>query len=109
MPRDPRAWLADIVTACDLLIEFTRRKTFSDYTGDALLRSAVERQFEIVVRRSGLLSSTSRGWPPTSRMRGRSSLSEISSLTHTALLTTRRSGVCWNGEYLSSGRKSRAS
>jgi predicted nucleotidyltransferase len=23
MPRDPRAWLADIVVACDLLIEFT--------------------------------------------------------------------------------------
>ena len=48
MPRDPRAWLADIVAACDLLIEFTRGKTFSDYAGDALLRSAVERQFEIV-------------------------------------------------------------
>jgi uncharacterized protein with HEPN domain len=48
MPRDPRAWLADIVAACDLLIEFTRAKTFSDYAGDALLRSAVERQFEIV-------------------------------------------------------------
>src|SRR5215216_1563081 len=31
MPRDPRAWLADIVAACDLLIEFTRGKTFSDY------------------------------------------------------------------------------
>ena len=26
MPRDPRAWLADIVAACDLLIEFTRGK-----------------------------------------------------------------------------------
>ena len=48
MPRDPRAWLADIVAACDLLIEFTRGKTFSDYAGDSLLRSAVERQFEIV-------------------------------------------------------------
>ena len=48
MPRDPRAWLADIVDACDLLIEFTRGKTFSDYAGDSLLRSAVERQFEIV-------------------------------------------------------------
>lgn len=48
MPRDPRAWLADIVAACDLLIEFTRGKTFSDYAGDPLLRSAVERQFEIV-------------------------------------------------------------
>ena len=48
MPRDPRAWLADIVAACDLLIEFTGGKTFSDYSADPLLRSAVERQFEIV-------------------------------------------------------------
>ena len=48
MPRDPRAWLADIVAACDLLLEFTTGKTFPDYAGDALLRSAVERQFEIV-------------------------------------------------------------
>jgi uncharacterized protein with HEPN domain len=48
MPRDPRAWLADIVTACDLLIEFTSGKTFADYAGDPLLRSGVERQFEIV-------------------------------------------------------------
>jgi uncharacterized protein with HEPN domain len=48
MPRDPRAWLADIVAACDLLIEFTSGKAFTDYGGDPLLRSAVERQFEIV-------------------------------------------------------------
>ena len=48
MPRDPRAWLADIVAACDLLIEFTSGRTFPDYAGDALLRSAVERQCEIV-------------------------------------------------------------
>ena len=48
MPRDPRAWLVDIAAACDLLIEFTRGKTFTDYAGEPLLRSAVERQFEIV-------------------------------------------------------------
>jgi uncharacterized protein with HEPN domain len=48
MPRDPRAWLADIVAACNLLIEFTRGKTFTDYAADALLRSAVGRQFETV-------------------------------------------------------------
>jgi uncharacterized protein with HEPN domain len=48
MARDPRAWLTDIVAACDLLIEFSRDKTFTDYAGDPLLRSAVERQFEIV-------------------------------------------------------------
>ena len=50
MPRDPRAWLADVVTACDLLGGFTRAKTFSDDAGDAPLRSAVARRFEIVVR-----------------------------------------------------------
>ena len=48
MPRDPRAWLTDIVAACDLLLEFTSGKTFTDYAGDALLRSAVELNFEIV-------------------------------------------------------------
>ena len=48
MPRDPRAWLADIEGACDLLTEFTTGKTFTDYAADPFLRSAVERQFEIV-------------------------------------------------------------
>ena len=48
MPRDPRAWLADIAAACDLLIQFTKGKTFTDHSADPLLRSAVERQFEIV-------------------------------------------------------------
>jgi Protein of unknown function DUF86 len=36
------------VAACDLLVEFTKGKTFNDYAADARLRSAVERQFEIV-------------------------------------------------------------
>lgn len=48
MPRDPRAWLLDIVVACDLLADFTRAKSFDDYAADALLRSAVERQLEII-------------------------------------------------------------
>ena len=48
MPRDARAWFADIVAGCDLLIEFTTGKTFADYAADPLLRSAVERQFGIV-------------------------------------------------------------
>ena len=48
MPRDPRAWLLDILAACDLLAEFTRGKTFEDYASDGLLRSGVERQLEII-------------------------------------------------------------
>jgi uncharacterized protein with HEPN domain len=48
MPRDPRALLVDLVGACKLLAEFTTGKTFADYAADALLRSAVERQLEIV-------------------------------------------------------------
>ena len=48
MPRDPRAWLLDILVACDLLADFTKGRTFDDYSADALLRSAVERQLEII-------------------------------------------------------------
>src|SRR4051812_28262084 len=48
MPRDPRAWLTDVVSACELLTDFTRGKTFTDYAGDAMLRSAVERQSQVV-------------------------------------------------------------
>jgi uncharacterized protein with HEPN domain len=40
--------LADVLDACKLLSEFTNGKTFPDYAADALLRSAVERQLEIV-------------------------------------------------------------
>jgi uncharacterized protein with HEPN domain len=43
-----RKYLFDIQQACDLLFQFTEGKTFADYSVSALLRSAVERQFEIV-------------------------------------------------------------
>lgn len=45
---DVRKYIYDILQACDLLVSFTRGKTFADYTADALLRSGVERQFGIV-------------------------------------------------------------
>ena len=49
MPRlEVRKYLFDIQQACELLLEFTRGKSFADYSADPLLRSAVERQFEIV-------------------------------------------------------------
>ena len=46
--RSVEAYLYDILQACDLLTEFTRDRDFRDYTADAMLRSAVERQFEII-------------------------------------------------------------
>jgi uncharacterized protein with HEPN domain len=48
MPRDIRAHLFDIVQACTLLRQFTTGKTFAAYKADPMLRSAVERQFEII-------------------------------------------------------------
>ncbi len=46
--RDVRKYLFDILQACDLLAQFAEGRTFGDYSSDAMLRSAVERQFEIV-------------------------------------------------------------
>ena len=40
--------LYDIQHAAALLREFTKGKNLSDYQDDAMLRSAVERQFEII-------------------------------------------------------------
>jgi uncharacterized protein with HEPN domain len=48
MPVDPRLYLADLLRAGAALEEFTRGKDYSDYQGSLLLRSAVERQLEIV-------------------------------------------------------------
>ncbi len=45
---DVRRFLFDIQTACRLIEQFTSGRTFEDYTTDPMLRSAVERQFEIV-------------------------------------------------------------
>jgi uncharacterized protein with HEPN domain len=46
-PPEVRKYLFDIAEACSLVSRFTAGKSFEDYTSDPLLRSAVERQFEI--------------------------------------------------------------
>jgi len=48
MKLQTRKLLYDIDRAVELIKEFTHTKKFEDYATDALLRSAVERQFEIV-------------------------------------------------------------
>ena len=48
MKLETRKYLYDIQRAVVLLGEFTSGKTFADYEGDAMLRAAVERQFEII-------------------------------------------------------------
>ena len=48
MPRDPRAYLWDALNAADAIAAFTHGEEREDFEKDLLLRSAVERQFQIV-------------------------------------------------------------
>ncbi len=48
MRPDPRRYLWDALRAAELARGFAEGRTFADYRSDAMLRSAVERQFEIV-------------------------------------------------------------
>jgi uncharacterized protein with HEPN domain len=46
--REIGKYLYDVSSACDLIAVFVDGKTFDDYRRDPMLRSAVERQFEII-------------------------------------------------------------
>lgn len=48
MRPESRKYLYDIQTACRKLESFTRNRSLEDYLADDMLRSAVERQFEII-------------------------------------------------------------
>ena len=48
MQLESKKYLFDIKQAAGLLADFTRGKSFADFQGDPMLRSAVERQFEII-------------------------------------------------------------
>jgi uncharacterized protein with HEPN domain len=45
---DTRKFLFDVQAACKLISQFLTGKSFEDYVQDPLLRSGVERQFEII-------------------------------------------------------------
>ena len=48
MRLEAKKYLYDIRQAVALLHEFTANRSFADYERDAMLRSAVEREFEII-------------------------------------------------------------
>ena len=49
MPREAaRAYLHDVAEACRRIQEFVEGKEYAEYVASPLLRSAVERQFEII-------------------------------------------------------------
>ena len=48
LQREDRKYLYDIAEAGNYIGQFTAGKTYADYLADPMLRSAVERQFEII-------------------------------------------------------------
>jgi uncharacterized protein with HEPN domain len=48
MTNEAKKRLLDVISACEAIAEFVAGKDFAAYENDRLLRSAVERQFEII-------------------------------------------------------------
>jgi uncharacterized protein with HEPN domain len=48
MQRDSRAYLADILEACDAIEAATSDRSLGDYMSNRLIRSAVERELTII-------------------------------------------------------------
>ena len=56
MPREPKAYLHDMRQAAALIADFTEGLDFDAYAADAMVRAAVERQFEIIGEALGQLA-----------------------------------------------------
>jgi uncharacterized protein with HEPN domain len=58
MPRDARAYLADIVDSCAAIQVATRNLTLPEYRSNRLVRSSVEREFIIIGEAMAALNRT---------------------------------------------------
>ena len=56
--RDPSVYLYDLVTAARLVLQFVHGRSLEEYQADPLLRSAVERQLQIVGEAMARLTRT---------------------------------------------------
>ncbi len=65
MDDSVRKHLHDVLEACLLIEKFTKGKLLSDYQNDAMLRSAVERQFQII---GEALQQMIREFPSTAKL-----------------------------------------
>ena len=61
MQLEARKYLSDIQRAAELVQRFTYGKALADYEEDILLRSAVERQFEIIGEAMNKLAGVDEG------------------------------------------------
>ena len=59
MPRDARAYLSDVVEACDAITNAVRGLDLQNYEGNRLVRSSVEREFIIIGEALAVLNRTS--------------------------------------------------
>jgi uncharacterized protein with HEPN domain len=82
-PREAKKLLYDMQQAAMAIAEFTAGKTLDDYRTDRMLRSAVERQFEIIGEALAQLTKADRKPPHASLTVSASSVSAMCSFTAT--------------------------
>ena len=63
MRRDPRAYLWDVREAADAIAGFVQSRSFDDYAGDLMLRSAWSASWQSLVRRCVSLQGLTKAWP----------------------------------------------
>jgi uncharacterized protein with HEPN domain len=64
VPKDDRVYLWDMLTAARAVVDFVRGHTLAEYEADLLLRSAVERQIEIIGEAARRISKEFQDAPP---------------------------------------------